>query len=177
MTRRPAKNAALLQKDNCISPEGLVIVSEKAICRVDIESFFRQMNGLKAAEGLCCDFLFADGVRKIVFCDLTCSLRKYILPFRNSRGYQQGKRAKAYHQISSTIDKLMAVPNVAQYIHQMPLKIGLFAERDKDSATSDVAIKNMMLMMPDYSMENHLSTDMGNGFQFVTVHYPQAYQW
>ena len=167
----------LQSKNVCKAPEGLIIMSHRDICQVDIETFVSQMHGLKAAEGHCCDFLFADEDVKVVLCDLTCSQKKYVQPFTNSSGYHEGKRATAYRQIESTIDKLMDVPEIRHHFASMSSRVGLFAERNKDTVFRDVATQNMQLMMPDYVQGSNLNTDMGHGFEFVTVLYPQTYQW
>ena len=119
----------------------------------------------------------ADEDVKVILCDLTCSQKKYVQPFTNSSGYHEGKRATAYRQIESTIDKLMDVPEIRNHFASMSSRVGLFAERNKDTVFRDVATQNMQLMMPDYMQGSNLNTDMGHGFEFVTVLYPQTYQW
>ncbi|MCI6118031.1 MAG: hypothetical protein MR717_01860 [Prevotella sp.] len=100
---------------------------------------------------------------------------------------QQGKRAKAYKQLMSVIEELEAVPNIKSRLNNYAVRIGLFAYRVKNplrsepDAPSPERIKlrdSLSAFKPSPKLSSPtLLTDMGHGFQFRQIRYPDAYDW
>ena len=175
--------------DDCNNPvcEGqfcvLKLQNQEVVEMIDIENFFLQLDGLKATLKDKCDLMFCDNVHKIVFCEMSCALSKYVEPYENNGKKQCGKRAKAYSQIQSVISKFMEVPALKAYIENLAERVGLFALREKDMfATSQIEknmeqIKENMKVFTMSPAQNNMAVNIGNGFNFVVVKYPNVYNW
>lgn len=151
------------------------IDAHSEIAKIDIEKFFVQFDGKTASIRKKCDLMFYNS-SNVILCDMTCSENQYIEPFTNSRGNYEGKRSKAYSQIESVINSLMKIDAVKSRLEGCTHKIGLFAMRIKDnSMANDDVCNNMEIFTEEF--ENHQTnvTDMGNGFLFKTVSYPEVY--
>lgn len=169
-------------KDTCRNnPANLILNNSAPLEKVDIEAFFSQFNGLdKASIKERCDMMLFDSSDKIAFCEMTCCDAKYVYPYSNKKGSHLGKRAKAYSQIKSVVDKFYTVPSIKLKFDSYKQRIGLFALREKSGSLfsgNDTAEKAMLAMIPQYTMGTGFSSDMGNGFKFVTVKYPEVYRW
>lgn len=91
--------------------------SDKEVEKIELESFLDNYANLQAMPTKSrCDLLFV-GEDKIVFCEMTCSLPKYIERFRMKDGtVQMGKRSIARKQLTGSISLLMNVPEIASEI-------------------------------------------------------------
>lgn len=162
----------------CINNDEAVVLKIDAhseIAKIEIEKFFDQFNGKTAVIRKKCDLMFYNN-SNVILCDMTCSKNQYIEPFKNSEGFNEGKRAKAYSQIESVINRLMEIDAIKNILEKCTNKIGLFAMRVKDySQTNDDVCNNMKIFTEEF--ENHQTnvTDMGNGFLFKTISYPEVY--
>lgn len=174
------------QCNNHVCEEQLCVLrfqNDDIVEMIDIENFFLQLDGLKAALKDKCDLMFCDNVHKIVFCEMSCTLPKYVEPYWNNGKKQCGKRAKAYAQIKSVISKFMEVPALKVYIENLTERVGLFALREKDMSATSQTEENMNQIeenMEVFTMspaQNDMAVDMGNGFNFVIVKYPHVYTW
>lgn len=143
---------------------------------IDVEGFFLQLDGLRAALRERCDLMFWDKAHKIVFSDMSCTKSKYVEPYWGAGKEKCGKRAKAYAQIQSVISKFMEVPALKSYIENLDKKVGLFALREKDIVITSQIEKNMEVFKMSPAL-NNMIVDMGNGFNFVNVKYPNVYHW
>lgn len=162
----------------CVNNDEAVVFKIDArseIAKIDIEKFFVQFDGKTAGIRKKCDLMFYNN-SNVILCDMTCSENQYIEPFINSRGANEGKRSKAYGQIESVINALMKIDAIKNRLEDCTHKIGLFAMRVKDnSLANDDVCNNMEIFTEEF--ENHQTnvTDMGNGFLFKTISYPEIY--
>ena len=130
-----------------------------------------------------CDLLLVSG-DKIVFCDMTCSKAKYIEPYVMQNGTEKiGKRNTVRKQISNSISLLSNVPEIASEIDTKTKRIALFAYRVKDVSCNDAfdykVKKNMQEFgkMVDRMVKEPMYSDMGNGFLFTEIQYPDTFVW
>ena len=170
-------------------PEILKLHNDTPIVSFDIELFLSRVDKLHIREiHDRCDLLIADEETKLVLCEFTCSAEKYINPYlHHKNGMLQGKRAKAYKQLMSVIEELEAVPNIKPRLNNYAVRIGLFAYRVKNplrsepDAPSPERIKlrdSLSAFKPSPKLSSPtLLTDMGHGFQFRQIRYPDAYYW
>lgn len=111
---------------------------------------------------------------------MTCTQEKYVKPYNNSRGHNEGKRAKAYKQLLTSITKLVVVPEIATKIRAYANKSALFAVRLKDMSNErKSSVLATMRRFSDFarSIQDGATLNMGNGFTFEVVQYPTIYQW
>lgn len=169
-------------KDCCETEENLRISHNCSITKVELEKFFTQFDGTSRSslKDKCDILLFDDKGHRIAFCEMTCSQNKYIEPYDNSKGHQVGKRAKAYQQLKSSIDKLAKVPDIASSMNRYDHRTALFAVRHKDSNNQkesfEISNVNKFIIFPK-SIQANAKSDIGNGFSFEVVEYPTIYQW
>ncbi len=132
---------------------------------IRLEEVFQTSPELSA--GGCCDYLLYDG-DKVALCELTCSRPEHV----------GGKRARAYAQLSDSIDKLGKIGGVGEKVGKLEVKDAVFAARRKVFALESTEDEVQRAMRPFFSMTASATrTDMGNGFSFLTVDYPQVYEW
>lgn len=164
----------------CDVEANLIVRHGVPVKAVNIEAFFSQFGDtMKASLKDRCDLMLYDDVQhKIAFCDMTCSMEKYIQPFDNTSGHHEGKRAKAYQQMKESINKLAAVPELNSAMSSYSYRRAVFAVRLKAGKSRDAVVQSNMQAFSSapWSVSN-AKTDMGNGFFFETVTYPQEYIW
>lgn len=155
-----------------------------AVEAIQLESIIGNFENLKAIpSGQKCDLLLVSD-DKVVFCDMSCSMSKYINPFVMKDGTPKiGKRNMVRHQVGNSIALLHAVPEIAQELDCKRTKIALFAYRVKDEKPSDTfdqkVRSNMMsfgLKVDEISKEQ-LFSDIGYGYLFTETRYPNTYVW
>lgn len=169
------------QGKNCCETEEILRISHNySITKVELEKFFTQFDGTRRSslKDKCDILLFDDKDHRIAFCEMTCSQSKYIEPYENSKGHQVGKRAKAHKQLKSSIDKLASVPDIASSMNRYNHRTALFAVRHKGSnnQSSEISNVNKFIIFPK-SIQTDAKSDIGNGFSFEVVEYPNIYQW
>lgn len=158
-----------------------------ATCRVNVieyESYINSMPHRKALHdqnGKRCDVvMYDDGNGKIVFADMTCSEPKYVEPYWHQEQKKPGKRAEVYEKLKQSIAKVKAVDADFRVLDSFAKRIALFACREKNNQQPmDAAARRMKRFsrMDEMHKAGNYKTDMGNGFHFVCVCYPIAYQW
>lgn len=135
-----------------------------------------------------CDLLMTDGVphRKIVFCDLCCYDDFYIGP--NGGVHPEGKRAEARKKMQDSVEMLLGIELLDQFILTFPEKVCLFAYRSYSTARPSIAQRgrnnteiNMQAMLTTpSSVSGRIVTEnmvMNHRFVFVQNKYPTLYQW
>lgn len=151
---------------------------------IEFEQFIDQYSYLKALPSKRkCDLLLV-GNEKIVFCDMTCSRAKYIGTYVMSNGNSKiGKRMVAMEQIRSSVGLLLAVPEIANDISMKKERIALFAYRMKPNSIKDGFDSNVSKSMSSLSLverkilQQPMYIDIGNGFMFTEICYPETYIW
>lgn len=156
--------------------------SENPLTIVNLEDFFIQFDGnaLSSVRDKC-DLMLYDNVHnRVAFCEMTCTREKFVQPYNNSRGHNDGKRAKAYKQLLTSIAKLAVVPEIATKICAYANKSALFAVRLKEMSNErESSVLATMQRFSDFarSIQDGATLNMGNGFTFEVVQYPTIYQW
>ena len=154
--------------------ENFIVTASHSINIANIESFLEQMT----PDPEKCDLmLYGNG--KIVFVDMYCGQEKYVYPFVNKNGLQQGKLAKVRSQITNTIRLLTAVPSINAKFSALKEKYGIFGCRLKQhSSSSDSVADNMgaFMAMPIAASTGRY-TPLVDGFMFTTKYYPDPYIW
>lgn len=169
-------------KNVCEAQEVLKIVHSQELVKAELEEFFLQFDGnARSAIKDKCDILLYDNDRnRIAFCELTCSVSKYVEPYDNKRGHNIGKRAKAYKQLKSSIYKLAEVPEIASSMSQYNHRNGLLAVRYKNipglKESNELSnIKKFTSLTRAISKD--AKSDIGKGFTFEVVQYPTLFRW
>lgn len=141
---------------------------------INLEQIFLDAKKESLKIGGLCDWLMYSDT-KIALAELTCCLPQY-LENRTVNGVKiEGKRAKAYSQLSSSIEKLPTLDQFKAKFDSYNSKVALFAYRVKETAfLNDKAIR---AMIPFFNMPQPRTVDMGNGFLFVRHPYPEVYKW
>ena len=134
-----------------------------------------------------CDYLMVDDSedhRKIVFCDLTCSVEKYVNP--NGGKYTLGKRAKAYSQMEKSYKALREELVFEQWMLTFAEKEAVFGWREHITTVSktgkdeypDPKTSMRKFCLTPSSTAKTLSSNIADGaLKFVQVKYPSAYIW
>lgn len=132
-----------------------------------------------------CDYLLFDDeidVRKVAFCDLTCSL-KVNVDAGGSTKYPEGKRVKARNQMMESLNELISDSLLAVRVLSVPSKIALFGWREyieKTTINSKVLDSMRQFGRTVSSKAEILTYDemaLSCGFKFVEVRYPAIYRW
>lgn len=146
------------------------------------EQFVKQFDDTSAAIKERCDYLVYDEIEnksRIAFCELTCSSEQYVEP--NDGCYPEGKRARAYRQIESTIESLLRNILLTAEIMTYPSRLGIFGWREKRQTPTDHAMIAMEDFITTPSSEEKvlisLLTIMSHQFSFVQVRYPGQFDW
>ena len=111
---------------------------------------------------------------KIALAELTCCLPQYLEKHTENGVEKEGKRAKAYSQLSSSIEKLLTLDQFKGKLDSYNSKVALFAYRVKESAF--INDKASRAMIPFFNMPQPRTVDMGNGFLFVRLDIPFLFQ-
>lgn len=169
-------------KKICKDKTVLMVNSRCRFTVVELERFFDQFDGtsLAAVKDKCDLMLYDEEYCRLAFCEMTCTQEKYILPYKNSRGHNDGKRAKAYNQLKSSICKLAAVPGISSKMDLYRERSALFAVRLKNESEGESTSTQMMahrFSRLARSIQDGAKLNMGNGFTFEVVQYPRAFQW
>lgn len=131
-----------------------------------------------------CDFLIFDSgttKQKFAFCELTCSLQKYVDPSPGNIG----KRAKAFNQIEKSWEAIYNSDNpiFRAYVLQFVEKIGIFGWRERNnSATQKHGASRSMRQFSrtpgsQSSITTYSAISFGEHFNYIQVKHPAVYQW
>lgn len=132
-----------------------------------------------------CDYLLFDVSperKRLSFCELTCSLEKYVVP--DSVAAKPGKRAKAYNQISKAWDiiKNSHNPVFSNFALQYREKTGIFGWRDRERNSSSKAGMNAMRSFTrtpgsDSGITRFKEYTIDGVYTFIQVKYPSVFDW
>lgn len=160
--------------ENCIDKQVFIIDfgNSQDVCIVELEKFFSQFaNVERVAKGGRCDLMMYDNL-KCAFVELSCLEAKYL---EDSR-VREGKRTKARRQLCDSIMKLRYCTDIAEKIDSYEIKYAIFAYQEKRKGNDRIYKAMSAFNMTDKISINSIS-DMGNGFSFVIVKYPEKYVW
>ena len=150
------------------------------VLTIDIETVLAKYNGYDGLRNNRCDLLHVDtDLSKFVLNELTCTKPKYVEPFDNTSGHQDGKRNKAQKQMEEVAKLLIEVPAIQSYIKTFNERIALFSWRDpsQDEKPANIAEQSMeQFGLPLQFISNITTLDvLDNGFKFVQQLYPSVY--
>lgn len=155
----------------------MLLHTDHPVMVVDIETFFNQFDGKRAAIKNRCDRMLYDD-SKIVLVDFYCGLQKFLPPYTNNKGEQPGKLAKARLQITSTVEKICEVPSINERIAGYETKEGIFACRFKKSEPNPALLgEPAMQIFLNSTPQVKGYTDIAHGFKFRMLEYPETYEW
>lgn len=172
-----------VEKINCTSAV-LTIHANNPVDVLCFERFISQFDGTSAEIKDRCDYLLYDHdaqKQKIAFCELTCSESKYLEPNASNK-QPEGKRAKAYSQMKTSLEALLTVSMLCVHILTRPKKYAIFGWRERNvQFPMDQAATSMKeFTITPSSASNVLYSDvfvMGHGFTFAQIKYPTVYEW
>ena len=162
----------------------IAIDATTAIETFNFESFISQWDNTQSQVDHRCDYLMWDEAvdgRKVVFCDLTCSIPIHVDPNPQDK-HQEGKRVFAYSQMQESLDVLLRIYVLDQYLLTATKKVFLFGWRDPEVKmdTNDAAEQAMGDFFTNtaiYVVATFTQPKTYYGFDFVQVKYPAIYQW
>lgn len=137
---------------------------------------------LNNGENSKCDYLIFDsGSQKVrfAFCELTCSIEKYV----NDRENQSGKRAKAFEQMTQTwqLIKDSHIPTFSISVLQFVRKLGVFGWRDRSVANDNhvpMAMRNFVRTPGSIAaVTRYPQFIFGESFEFIQVKHPAVLDW
>lgn len=163
--------------------EGLRLYSDNQICILRYDRYIKQFYREDKVPSNCDYLIFDDGidVRKVAFCDLTCSTHENVEP--NTGKYPEGKRAKCRTQMQASLNTLAEDELLAARLFSIPFRVALFAWREytPTSTREDKAIHSMKDFARTASSRaailTHEAMSLTGQFKFVEVHYPAEYNW
>lgn len=158
--------------------------SDQVIEAIQLEAFLDNFTHLKSIQsGKKCDLMLVSE-DKVVFCDMTCSMSKYINPYKMKDGQLKiGKRNTVKQQVANSITLLCDVPEINSEIIKKRNKIALFAYRIKDFDKCDIFDHKVGSNMTSFDIRyevlsnEHMYSDISNGFLFTEIQYPEEYVW
>lgn len=131
------------------------------------------------AQGCKCDYLHYDnGGTHLVLNELTCSQEKYVNPYQNQKGRQDGKRIHAMKQMDNVVNLLMDVPDIAAFVSGFTEKHCLFSWRIPERNVNVAERAMNAFMAPQRNVANiTIMNPMNSGFLFVQQIYPCEYRF
>lgn len=158
----------------------LYSVNNAEVKTYDIETYLTTYAKFyQKAKGCRCDYLHIDTSKKhFVLNELTCSAEKYVDPFENSKGLQDGKREKARKQMNTVIELMMEVEELKAYIHSYAQNIGLFSWKIPESKANDAERAMNLFMQPQQTVGNiTILSSIDGGFKFMQQIYPSQFKF
>lgn len=162
---------------NC-QHEVFVIKCASVVNVIDYEKFINDC----VIKGDKCDLILYD-TDKIVFVEFTCSMEGLLAIHLRDGIPQQGKRMKARHQLSNSIQALCNVSSINDAISKFQQREAIFAYRIKDEdlfRNVPVVIEKSERIWMELARQREsqqLILPMPNGFSFQMVKYPDEYVW
>lgn len=162
----------------------LKIFTDTAIEIFNFELFISQWDDTPNRVIRRCDYLMWDDAidgRKVAFCDLTCSIPEHVAPNPHDK-HPEGKRLYAYGQMKDSLDVLLAINVLDQYLLTATKKVFLFGWREPEirvdtDDTAEQAMSNFITRTAIYTVSTFTQPATHHGFDFVQVKYPATYQW
>ena len=162
----------------------LMVSTTTPINVLDFETYISQWDNTPAKVKRRCDYLMwndENGRRKVVLCDITCSVSEHVDPNPEDK-HPEGKRQYSYIQMQESLDALMRILVLEQYLLTATEKVFLFGWREPDITTQvqDNAENAMASLILDTAIEDAATFEQPatyHGFDFVQVKYPHPYKW
>ncbi len=162
----------------------ILITTKNPVEVLDFESYISQWDNTPAAVVRRCDYLVwndVDSRRKVAFCDITCSVPEHVDPNPKDK-HPEGKRQYSYLQMHDSLDVLMGIEVLKQYLLTATEKVFLFGWRDPDMSNlvEDIAEEAMVSLILDNAIQDAATFQQPaiyHGFDFVQVKYPNPYRW
>lgn len=180
-----ACNQCVVKGNECNSHEVAKYESENEVCSVDIEAYLDvYARSYKLVRGVRCDFLHFDmNNEKFVLNELTCSRKKFVEPYTNSKGVKEGKREHARRQMENVACILCNVPELNECIQGFKQRVALFSWRNR---SKEETIKTEKVTKAEEAMSLFLEpletvadiremADLSNNFRFVQQLYPAPF--
>lgn len=160
----------------------LKLHADNPLCILRFDNYLQQFYPLDKVPSNCDYLIFDEGVdiRKIAFCDLTCSTQENVEP--NSGKYPEGKRSKCRTQMQTSLNTIAQDSLLATRIYSIPHRIAIFGWREyRKEVDSDRATSAMLgFGRTPSSMSNILEYEamaLTGNFKFIEVKYPSFYLW
>lgn len=165
--------------------EMMVVKTTTPVGIIDIDTWLSAFPH-KVKEGLCnCDYLIADAVnryavRKIAFCDLTCSHPAYLNPGR-SKEYPEGKRNYMLKQMVSMVTWLINDDLLKVNIFTNTERCLVFGIRHRQlvSKIPPASAMSGFMRTPSSAAKKLTSSQYIQGISFETMEvlYPNPFLW
>lgn len=162
--------------------EGLRVQTNNPLCVLRYDTYIQQFYSSDNVPSNCDYLLFDDDVdiRKIAFCDLTCSTLENVES--NSGKYPEGKRAKCRTQMQISLDTLSQDSLLATRIYTIPHRLAIFGWREYRKGVDINRATSAMLGFghTPSSVATILEYEpmaLTGDFKFVEVRYPAVYTW
>lgn len=174
----------IFQERALCNEQTLIINTTDEIEVLDFESYISQWDSTLVKVDRRCDYLMwndIEGFRKVGLCDITCSKAEHVNPNPNDK-HSEGKRQYAYGQMIESLDALMGIHVIEQYLLTATEKVFLFGWREPEmlNQAQDNAEDAMVSFILDTAIEDADTFEqpaIHRGFDFVQVKYPTAYKW
>jgi len=153
--------------------ENLIIENNNAF-EIAIISYERFHELTQITHEKVCDYIFYD-IDNSVFscCELTSCQSDYLETHLVDGKPEQGKRAKAYSQLETTTNKLLAVSSITEFIGRFRSLIALFAYRLSENINQNSTIAKSINAFN--RNPSSINSSLGNGFYFVQRMYPNTF--
>lgn len=158
--------------------DGVAVFENRSMIPVEILDFERYLDSIGDSEEKC-DFILSPiaSYGYIIFCELTASEIKFVLPYNvpSTGERRQGKRAKAISQLQRSIDRFY---EKGAFLDQYDRKIALFSCRLTDSQRIGGTLQKAMngFMRPSKKLSNiRCNSFIHDGFVFEQRIYDKAF--
>lgn len=125
----------------------LIVSSDYPVECIDVSVIYSYLPQKEKQALKNCDYILSDGeeqygVRKVTFCDLACTERRYV-ESGTSHHYPEGKREYVVKQMLSTMNFFQQDSLLKHNILTATRRQFVFGWREKPTASADVAAKRM----------------------------------
>lgn len=152
-------------------------IKETAVFTYSLEEYLLAYCRYKKAQGCKCDFLHIDAQEKrFVLNELTCSAEKYVNPFSNTKGLQDGKRIHAKNQMTNVIQLFSELVSFKEYVSTFSERIALFSWRIPGEPVNEAEKSMSVFLQPQQLVSDITVMDtMDYEFKFVQQIYPSVF--
>ena len=149
--------------------------SKRDVHALSLERIILDTKDENLRKGGICDLIMYDE-DKLTLAELTCSLPHYLEQHTTEGEQKEGKRPKAYRQLNNAIARLRSFDKLDKAIVGYSQREAIFACREKETAFLQED-KGAKAMQSFRRRPKPKETDMGNGFIFKRIDYPEVYEW
>ena len=99
--------------------------SNYCVLAIEFENFVRNLppRVRNSINSDVCDYIvYSDNIQHFLLNELTNTEPEYVFPYENTKGQQEGKETKAVNQMLKTLNYLLAVVSIKQFIQKFSLK-------------------------------------------------------